>query len=98
MSAHTQGPWFVAPIDYRDDEKRIQIVPPGDESELAIGEVYCWKRDDDSVAEANANLIAAAPDILEALKGALVDELLPYHSPEWIAAARTAIDKAEGRS
>lgn len=47
--------------------------------------------------EANARLIAAAPELLEALKGMLVVANLftdsPYHE-----AARAAIAKAEGRS
>jgi len=54
--------------------------------------------------EANANLIAAAPDLLEALEEALedwgddhFDEEYPYRI-EWADKARAAIRKARGKT
>lgn len=32
--------------------------------------------------------------LTDALRGALVEDVLPYHSPEWIAKARAALRKA----
>lgn len=70
MSAHTPGPWVFK-----------QNVEPGDVSHIATvawREDYCIGRDfsvpdmasydDHGTAEADARLIAAAPDLLEALK------------------------------
>lgn len=59
--------------------------------------------DDGKTDKANARLIAAAPDLLEALKG-LHDDLAEYqrinniggYDNHWMVAARAAIKKAEG--
>jgi len=50
--------------------------------------------------DANAHLIAAAPELLTALRGliGLHDDPTPYDSATTISAARVAIAKAEGRS
>lgn len=108
-SQHTPGPW---PCEYTGDGKRILVGkglvegPNGYE----VAEVYS----DDcprEVAEANARLIAAAPELLEAL-----ETLLPYApwvpkagipmTPELeekpdvqaVLKARAAIAKARGQS
>lgn len=71
---HTKGPW---PVDYTGDGKRI-IVGEGlveGPNGYDVAEVYS----DDcprAVAEANARLIAASPDLLEACKA-----LLASHRP-----------------
>ena len=58
MPEHTEGPWR-----FRRDEigKRIGSIGKADGSEV-ITNVEYWIKD------ANANLIAAAPDLLEALE------------------------------
>ena len=85
---HTPGPWWVGDVDDFDgiailyDEERVPVanVPEG----------YS-----DRNAQANADLIAAAPDLLAALK--------PFaeHPNDWtvdtVGAAIAAIVKAEGR-
>jgi hypothetical protein len=38
--------------------------------------------------------VNAHHDLVEALKGALVHDLLPQHFPEWLSMARTALTKA----
>ena len=95
MSAHTPGPWI-----WNDD-----FLVGGDGSYVcddgsACGE-YSRVLDPDSP---NARLIAAAPDLLAALKAALAiapvnadDEDDPEQSEAW-AAVRAAIAKAEGRT
>jgi hypothetical protein len=45
--------------------------------------------------QANAHLIAAAPELLAALKNALA-EIWMDDEPEWARGARAAIAKAEG--
>jgi hypothetical protein len=99
MNAHTAGPWNL----YR--EKWGWCVGPG----KAIGKGYIadvhetvnsntGRPTKESVA--NANLIAAAPDLLEAAK--LAEARIANH-PEWCNTTghnmlRAAIAKAEGQS
>lgn len=49
-------------------------------------------------AEANARLISSAPDLLEALKHALVYQPKDDSCDPWVSDARAAIAKAEGAS
>ena len=81
---HTPGPWEIAPIESGD--KDIIIVEPG----VALD----YDDVDPEEQEANAHLIASAPELLEALKIALV------HLPELPIICEKidrAIAKAEGR-
>jgi len=63
--SHTKGPWFV---------ERERDMQPGTICDLGCGEdgrpwLVCSSSDDcsaDEVLEANANLLAAAPDLLRA--------------------------------
>ena len=91
MSKHTPGPWRtfnVADVfpDDGDTEGGRQIA------DCAVGELIGFHE-----AAANARLIAAAPDLLEALKDmVLYCDMFPnapYH-----VKAKAAIAKAEGRS
>jgi hypothetical protein len=62
MSRHTPGPWHVA---YKDDNG--QVVVKGEHIEIAT----CWHHCVGALEKemyANADLIAAAPDLLKALK------------------------------
>jgi hypothetical protein len=67
MATHTPGPWRLLPLNWG-----LQILPAT--SSIArkrpvIGTVSAWTDDkrEDQEALANARLIAAAPDLLEAL-------------------------------
>lgn len=69
MSAHTPGPWLIIPGGDEWSSGRIATIEPKPET---MAETNYWM-----VAEvnyrreehkANANLIAAAPDLLEALR------------------------------
>ena len=92
MSKHTPGPWEVA---YQD--KNGQSVVKGEHIEVAT----CWHHCVGSIEKemhANARLIAAAPELLEALKeivdaadGAGWEQLDPSFKK-----ARAAIAKATG--
>lgn len=80
---HTPGPWKVEP---RGNLKARQFVEAG---EFRI--VECLTRDQ----EANAHLIAAAPELLAALKDLLASA--GYCEPPTMERARAAIVKAESR-
>lgn len=59
MSKHTKGPWRVHLVD-----DTVVIDKSGEHVARALGQYV----DDPLPIEANARLIAAAPDLLEALK------------------------------
>jgi hypothetical protein len=85
MAGHTPGPWTVG----RD----FSIIAGSEE----IAALYTNDGADDSKpypVEANARLIAAAPELLEALKDAVDGE--GDMTAERIARWRAAIAKAEG--
>jgi hypothetical protein len=90
MSKHTQGPWgFHYSNDVGPDDdyfiEFFEVVNP-------LGDVIA--RVDE---EPNASLIAAAPDLLEALL-LCVDALEDGHWQETKQAARNAIAKATGEN
>jgi hypothetical protein len=99
MNAHTPGPWLIETdresggfVILGDDYEVAVVTPPDDDSE-AIGS-----------AEADAVLIAAAPELLDACKRLLtfneelaVDVGVSTHYPS-AELARAAIAKAEGRA
>lgn len=76
MSKHTPGPWFVE----QNEKTPIYVSPVASHEQIAICNVMVIDEDpeDDSgewfngdQTKANARLIAAAPDLLEALDYAL---------------------------
>lgn len=72
VSKHTPGPWFVDGVNY-DDAISIGAIDPRDGKRFRVAGVHGI--DDHCVhchqSEANVSLIAAAPDLLEALQDAL---------------------------
>lgn len=89
MSKHTPGPWNLCDpmnpdrafgIEAHDDAEG----PDGDATQC-VAEVCVG-----DTAESDARLIAAAPDLLGALKHALED------GDDWRGLAESAIRKAEG--
>ena len=64
---HTPGPWV---IDSDGDGKANAIVTSTHTASLDddICEVYGGNKDDDDIRKANARLIAAAPELLEAIR------------------------------
>jgi hypothetical protein len=87
MSKHTPGPWTidVAYGGWSIRSKGIMLA-------LSGGSISTWITPEDEDA-ANARLIAAAPDLLEALKRVCSHGYRT--SPDWDN-ARAAIAKAEG--
>lgn len=97
MTKHTPGPWTA-------DNLKISRVGPGARPIASL-----WVNDaHKSESQANAQLIAAAPDLLAALKTitniyGIICEVIcpdnpPPHGTETLAASRKAISSAEGRS
>lgn len=95
-NAHTPGPWLIIPGGDEWSQGRIATIEP--KPETMISENY-WtvaevnnRRDE---REANARLISAAPDLLEALEA--VVSVADRATTEFDL-ARAAIAKARGES
>ncbi len=118
MSKHTQGPWKIAETWAGTDGRSISIYPvktgapfgnlEGKHAPLA--EVRLIEQDYSNDSLANAQLIAAAPELLSALKAAVadIDYTYPAHSGfwdtrqgqeilKWYNPAVRVINKAEGK-
>lgn len=104
MSKHTPGPWEIDTVTRPAEICTIHHVPPqGEEKQRWVyvrGAIGYWEADANEQL-ANARLIAAAPDLLQAAK-AVVER---WDSPRWkeqehtgtfIDKLRAAIAKAEG--
>ena len=97
MTSHTPGPWQVAEIPI-DDLWICEENDPGHN----VGICFPEKRDTLLETMANARLIAAAPDLLEALKEAAEEviacggELRITLDGSWLSKALDAINKATG--
>lgn len=92
---HTPGPWGIK-FDEFDDAWHVTpdgLEPPkfGEWSPICVLGAYHENE------EANARLIAAAPDLLSACKELLFDAFEDVH-PQAVKKARAAIKKAEGLS
>ena len=96
---HTPGKWEVAWGGYFDGEREVFVRRPEDDVAIAAKII---DPDTEAPSAANARLIAAAPELLEALER-VVDEQdgppLLSRRAEWhaaVTAARAAIEKARG--
>ena len=81
MSAHTPGPWHTA------GEQGVQIRSQRDQ----IAKVWCMRGNE---WKANARLIAAAPDLLEALREYRAAILFAQDKQALMSAIKSADDKA----
>ena len=86
---HTPGPWLAKRAE-GGGYFEWYVGRDGENRSIAEDIADPVTRDP---SEANAHLIAAAPDLLEALKAATSFPL----SDSWVPAALAAIAKAEGR-
>lgn len=103
MSAHTPGPWFQSHRENKEGMWNTQVYDAKGETiaTLAWYPVPQHNGVIETSREANAHLIAAAPEMLEALKA-----MLHIFSPkpnqgiviDCIVKAKWAVEKAEGRS
>jgi len=96
MSAHTPGPWVAKKATVRGEVNEWYVT----EGEGVAVIASCVTDIAGEPSEANARLIAAAPELLEALEGLCgLAELRPGHLQDYkaaVAAARNAITKAKG--
>ena len=102
MSKHTPGPWEIK--SHFDSCYRYISAP----EHIALAQVvWCVEEEERSpVCEANAHLIAAAPELLEALEMGYretMDYIRLNHLPgaednHWLQLARAAIAKAKGEN
>lgn len=99
MSKHTDGPWFVNRKNNIQVTGNMNVIQTHSNDGLGYHIAYStgWEDNKETAEESkcNAYLIAAAPDLLEALEGILSAQLLPeYHQK----IAKAAIAKAKGES
>jgi hypothetical protein len=66
MSKHTPGPWTVE--EYGDDETPALVIHRGETENRICFMATPGSHGDPAIIEADAHLIAAAPDLLEALQ------------------------------
>jgi hypothetical protein len=102
MTAHTPGPWTVSPAGTTHSARVCaEYGPHGDICTLSEQDTQCDGGRDIGVELANARLIAAAPELLDALES-ITDQLdrVGDHRKDrpFIDAARAAIAKAKGQS
>lgn len=103
---HTPGPWEIPDqtwtrnltVNTAGGMEAAMIACPGSGGAMSYTDEVCtlsWK--DDGEWLANARLIAAAPELLEACKAAY--NILQQSRPDsgWFNAYGHIIDKAEGR-
>lgn len=101
MSAHTPGPWRIE--DSHPDKAAVYIRAPGIISAVypqEVAVIYRVFERDERRYLADANLLAAAPDLLEMLK-----EVREWHCDNACEAEhtnrcrdmRSAIERAEGK-
>ena len=106
MNKHTPGPWIsdgetIDLFDFELENRRFWISADG----MVIGYVDGFGNKDNEERKANARLIAAAPDLLEALQLAM--PVLESMRKQWprcthddsldlLQTARAAIAKATG--
>ena len=108
MSGHTPGPWRVNWLFTAPDESQYDILAPRNDTTKYTHQVVCTMRATAANAEANARLIAAAPELLAALKEAwgklyllrlhVLNKEVSADLSASLDSSAAAIAKAEGRS
>ncbi len=94
-TTHTPGPWFIWTKRAKNHNRVIE-GPYG----TVVAEACDMNRDDlDAQVDANGRLIAAAPELLAALKMIVESEKYPEFNiaAPWYVAGLAAIAKAEGK-
>lgn len=94
MSAHTEGPWLVTgPYPITGGGRAFAV-----QSEDLTVALITANGDDEPQSKTDANLIAAAPELLKALRDVVraYENSVGTTTPSTLA-ARSAIAKAEGK-
>jgi|SRR5690554_5964859 len=79
MSKHTPGPWFINRESEDVIEGKLSIESVNAETQLSY---FIAQVDECKSQEANARLIAAAPELLEALESAVTQMRIAYECVE----------------
>lgn len=90
---HTPGPWEAKPKV--SDHKRF-VIWSNKEAGAAVCETSNWLNEDFDEIKANAYLIAAAPDLFEALDRFVGWHLLDIEPSQLLREAQQALAKARG--
>lgn len=100
MSKHTPGPWHVVP--YGDGDSLVVCSDEAGDFRIAFMATMIGPEEIDGPIRANARLIAAAPELLEALEMCLqwIEDDEAAHGRPFGAGnlARRAISKAKGEA
>jgi hypothetical protein len=107
MAKHTPGPWEVGPLANREDgngndERVIETYDGGPTIATAWPMADDFNRDDAPEREANARLIAAAPDLLDLVSRLVGEVVTPEYGtdlvidPAVIHEARALLAQIEG--
>lgn len=96
MGLHTPGPWFINVDPYYPNEPCIDAVIDGVVWHVAL--CHNAAGPDDGCAEANARLIAAAPELLASLKDALPALRAEVEKHSAAGAAHPAAESVELRT
>lgn len=107
MSGHTPGPWWISKPMQNSHVQFVRAEGPGS-NRGAVAKIYTYRGMD--AAAADAHLIAAAPDLLEAAKEAVnilgpISELLGDYGHEYAyqrahsecVRLREVVARAEGK-
>lgn len=104
---HTPGPWMPSQnIDWKTNPFSVIVRKPGTHR-TTVANIPTRSTIPPEEQEANARLIAAAPELLDALRDALncIDNIperdrarLGLYSMKWYGDARAAIAKATGEA
>ena len=106
MSKHSPGPWTIGKVSHEEQHVDIDSLNPdpfvGCDEWRAMARTYGTEGEEESgsvVMLANARLIAAAPELLEALEAALklIELVMPIDGVV-TRKARAAITKATGET
>lgn len=85
MSQHTKGPWHAGELPVDDDRaKNLPSIFIWDQDETSFIASVCDEDNEGQATQANARLIAAAPELLEAARLVL---------DEWDRAGRNGCDE-----
>lgn len=91
MSAHTPGPWKAHQMEFT---RGLPYTPVS--ATTMIAQVYSTAYGDHKQSQANAQLIAAAPELLEIAESILAPDMIELLPAEYVANVRAVIAKATG--
>ena len=95
MSKYTRGPWKIFKGLGANKRRPVIVDSITDVDGKFVGNCICYAASTNPDAEANARLIAAAPDLLRLLKEVTTPFSGDRSSSDWLDECRDLIAKAE---